>query len=69
MNLARKIIYAANYNPIREYWEQIKDKPLFVEIERLEAEISEASKKENVDATFLIKKQEELEKRLAEKHN
>lgn len=69
MNLARKIIYEANYNPIREYWEQIKDKPLFAEIERLEAEISEASKKENVDAAFLIKKREELEKCLAEKSN
>ena len=38
MNAARKIIYEKNYNPIREYWEKIKEKPLFAEIEKLQTE-------------------------------
>ncbi len=67
MNAARKIVYDANYNPIYEYWDQIKEKPLFVEIEALQTEISVLEKKENVDTTFLIRKQEELERKLAEK--
>lgn len=66
MNLARKIIYAADYNPIFEYWEQIKEKPLFAEIERLDTEISELAKKENADAAFLLRRKEELEKKLCQ---
>ena len=69
MNLARKIIYKSEYNPIYEYWELIKDKPLLAEIEQLEVEISEAERKENVDASFLVRKKKELEDRLAEKMN
>lgn len=67
MNLARKIIYQADYNPVLEYWDRIKEKPIFVEIEKLELEISEAEMKENVDAAFLVKRKKELEKRIAEK--
>lgn len=67
MNLARKIIYKSDYNPIYEYWEQIKEKPLFAEIEQLEVEISEVERKENVDAAFLIRKKKELDDRLTEK--
>lgn len=67
MNAARKIIYKAEYNPISEYWEQIKEKPIFAEIEKIELEISEAEKKEHVDASFLIRKKKELEDKVVEK--
>lgn len=64
MNAARKIVYQTNYNPIREYWEQIKEKPLFAAVEALRAEISAAEKKGNVDSAFLERKKQELEKAL-----
>lgn len=67
MNLTRKIMYKSDYNPIRDYWEQIKDKPLLAEMEHLEIEISEAEAKENIDASFLIAKKKQLEKCLKEK--
>ena len=38
--VVRKIIYSDDYNPIREYWEAIKYKPLFAEIEKIEDEIA-----------------------------
>ena len=56
MNAARKIIYEKNYNPIREYWEKIKEKPLFAEIEKLQTEIQEAELKENVSSAFLVQR-------------
>lgn len=34
MRATRKIIYEADYNPILDYWEQIRYKPLFVAYER-----------------------------------
>lgn len=64
MNAARKIIYEKNYNPIREYWEKIKEKPLFAEIEKLQTEIQEAELKENVSSAFLVQRKEELEKKI-----
>ncbi len=67
MNVARKIVYDAVYNPIYEYWEQVKEKPLFAEIEALELEISAAEKKEHVSACFLEKKKAQLEAKLGEK--
>lgn len=50
--VVRKIIYSDDYNPIREYWEAIKYKPLFAEIEKIEDEIAEAERKENVSSAF-----------------
>ena len=69
MNLARKIIYRADYNPIREYWEQIKEKPLLAEIELLETQIPELASKTDVDATLIIRQKDTLEKKLAEKND
>ena len=67
MNAARKIIYEKNYNPIREYWEKIKEKPLFAEIEKLQTEIQEAELKENVSSAFLEHKKEELKKKIKQR--
>ena len=61
--VVRKIIYSDNYNPIREYWEAIKYKPFFAEIEKIEDEIAEAERKENVSSAFLVRRKEELEEK------
>ena len=62
--VVRKIIYSDDYNPIREYWEAIKYKPLFAEIEKIEDEIAEAERKENVSSAFLVRRKEELEEKI-----
>lgn len=69
MNTARKIIYAVDYNPIREYWEAIRHKSLFSEIEKIEDEITEAERKENISSAFLIRKKEELEEKYKIRQN
>ncbi len=71
MGVARKasrgIRYGEDYNPIREYWDQIKEKELFREIESLKAEIAEIEIKKNVSADFLKKRKDCLEKALKRK--
>ena len=59
-NLARKIKYQNDYNPIFEYWDVIKHKPLYADIERVKAEIAEAQLKQNVSAALLQKQEERL---------
>lgn len=59
-NLARKIKYQSDYNPIFLYWDLIKNKPLYADIEKTKAEIAEAKTKQNVSAKFLQKKEERL---------
>lgn len=59
-NLARKIKYQNDYNPIFEYWDVIKHKPLYADIERVKAEIAEAQLKQNVSAVLLQKQEERL---------
>lgn len=59
-NLARKIKYQNDYNPIFEYWDVIKHKPLYADIERVKAEIAEAQLKQNVSAVLLKKQEERL---------
>ena len=65
--IARKIKYQDDYNPIFEYWDQIKNKPLYAEIEKVRAEISELKTKQNVDTTFLQVREKALEKLLGER--
>ena len=57
---ARKIIYELTYNPILEYWEQIKHKPLFQKVENLKREI-ESLKQDNKDNENIVSKEKELE--------
>lgn len=54
----------ADHNPVREYWEKIKEKPLFSAIEAKRAEISALKKKEHADGRLLKQKQKELEEAL-----
>lgn len=46
MNRARKIVYAADYNPILDYWEQIRYKPQFVEYENAKSALRSIEAKE-----------------------
>lgn len=69
MNAARKVVYSEQYNPIREYWETIREKPVFAEIEQLENEIREAELKQNVSAAFLKKKKDQLEEFLKKRES
>lgn len=64
MNLARKIIYSSDFNPIYEYWESIKYKPLIAETENISRDLEELERLKNVDPAFLIVKKEELKKQL-----
>lgn len=64
MNSSRKIQYLEDYNPIRNYWETIRQKPLFAEIETIQQEIWEAERKENVSPAFLMRKKAVLEEKL-----
>lgn len=54
---ARKIIYELTYNPIIEYWEIIKHKPLFQKVEGIKKEINSLLK-EKVKNELLIKSKE-----------
>lgn len=65
-NLARKIKYKTDYNPILEYWEKIKYKPLYAEKEKIKSEISDLKIKQNVSAKLLCKQEERLEAILKE---
>lgn len=66
-NLARKIRYQTEYNPIFEYWETIKYKPLYADIEKTRAEIEETEIKKNISDVLLVKKKERLENFLEER--
>lgn len=59
-NLARKIRYQTDYNPIYEYWDMIKYKPLYTDIENIRKEISEAKARQNVSIALLQKQEERL---------
>lgn len=58
---ARKIIYDLAYNPIEEYWEQIKYKPLFKKVENLKKEISTIKKSKEFNEVNLKSKENELD--------
>lgn len=72
MNTARKISrrihYEESYNPIFEYWECIKEKPLFAEIEQLQREVRDAEVKGAI-ADFLIKKKKQVEQLIQQKES
>lgn len=55
-NLNRKIVYAEDYNPILEYWEQIRYKPLFQEYEEKKKKLAEIESKNIVDKEFQLKR-------------
>ncbi len=55
------IEYEEDFNPILDYWERIRHKPLLADIEKLKMEISEAEAK-NKPSAFLLQKKAELEK-------
>ena len=55
--VARRIIYELTYNPILEYWELIKHKPLFQKVENLKREL-DSLKKNKVENEILIKSKE-----------
>lgn len=59
-NLARKIRYKTDYIPIFEYWDMIKYKPLYADIEKVKAEIQDAKAKQNVSVLSLQKQEERL---------
>lgn len=65
--ISRRITYPESYNPIREYWEKIKYKPIFERVEKLRREIKEAELKKNVSPAFLVRKKEELENAIQER--
>lgn len=62
----RRVRYSSDYNPIFEYWEMIKNKPLYDKEEKIKAEITEAKSKQNVSAELLQKQEERLERILEE---
>lgn len=66
MTSNRKIVYGKQYNPIREYWEAIREKPLFSAVETLKNEIREAELKEYSSSAFLNAKKTELEEKQKE---
>ncbi len=72
MNTARKVSrrihYEESYNPIFEYWECIKEKPLFAEIEQLQREVRDAEVKGAI-ADFLIKKKKQVEQLIQQKES
>lgn len=57
----KKIIYDLTFNPIVDYWEQIKHKPLFQQIENLKREIFNIKKEENINEINLKAKENELD--------
>lgn len=67
MRHVRKIKYADDYNPIYEYWEQIKYKELLYDIEKTQYEIDETENLEKVDPILLNRKKSTLEKLVKEK--
>lgn len=65
--ISRKIKYQDDYNPIFEYWNQIKEKPLYAEIEKAEAKISELKVEQNTDRSLLQAREEDLKELLGER--
>lgn len=66
-NVVRKIKYSVDYNPIFEYWDMIKHKPLYSDLEKVRREIAEAKSKQNVSVSLLRKQEERLASILEEK--
>lgn len=62
----KRITYGQDYNPILEYWEMIKCKPLYAEKEKIKAEIAEAKTRKNVSEKILQRQEERLEIALEE---
>lgn len=58
---ARRIIYEQTYNPILEYWEKIKYKPLFQKRESLKKEINTLKNEKTINEVELKSKEKELE--------
>ncbi|WP_238899357.1 terminase TerL endonuclease subunit [Clostridium sp. YIM B02500] len=65
-NTARKIIYELTYNPILEYWEKIKHKPLFQKRELLKKEIVLLKNDKVTNEVELKSKEKELEEAIKE---
>lgn len=57
----RNIIYELTYNPILEYWELIKYKPIFQKVEGLKKELNFIKKDKNNDEISIKIKEKELE--------
>lgn len=57
----RNIIYELTYNPILEYWELIKYKPIFQKVESLKKELNSIKKDKNNDEISIKIKEKELE--------
>lgn len=57
----KRIIYQLTYNPILEYWEKIKYKPLFQEIETLKSEIYKLKEKGNNKVELKLKEKKIIE--------
>ena len=57
----RNIIYELTYNPILEYWELIKYKPIFQKVEGLKKELNSIKKDKNNDEISIKIKEKELE--------
>ena len=57
----RNIIYELTYNPILEYWELIKYKPIFQKVEGLKRELNSIKKDKNNDEISIKIKEKELE--------
>lgn len=60
-NVIRNIIYELTYNPILEYWELIKYKPIFQKVEGLKKELNSIKKNKNNDEISIKIKEKELE--------
>lgn len=60
-NVIRNIIYELTYNPILEYWELIKYKPIFQKVEGLKKELNSIKKDKNNDEISIKIKEKELE--------
>lgn len=54
-------LYGDDYNPIKEYWERIRQKPLLAEIEKTRFELKEAEQRGSVDSAFWMEKKQKLE--------
>lgn len=63
---SRKIIYSNSYNPILEYWEQIKYKPYFQTVEQLKRDLSDLKNAKERNKAAIKAKEEELENATSE---
>lgn len=62
----RKIKYQDDYNPIFEYWNMIKYKPLYADAEKMRVEIEEAKTKKGAVNSFIQAQEEKREALLKE---